>query len=543
MPYLDANGNPISSPAASSPKVYLNPATGEPVGQGQSPGFFKSMQNSVDQTLNAPPTDSGWRGEVENFGQTAAKTLLAPVLHPVQTLQGVANAASGPVPGLAPAIDEATNLHDAYQQGGTPRVLSTAAGQVAGGALQGGLMKAVPEVASTGASAVRSAADATGLMDGPPESLMTQAMRGSVNKNNVNWASDVKQAVPLMKSAEPQIGRPIQGIDDALAAAKTAKQSIWQQYQARLNNAGGQSATIDGNEIADAMQNSVDKRTALQNPQLADKVKQIADTYRRPIPVQEAEEFLQSANRDLTTYYAKNKVGQQVAQADPETAYQVAETGALRDALYSKMDDLTGPGSAQLKQAYGSLSNVQKVLADRQLVAARQAPQTLPEQLGFLRGVGKIAKSAANMEFGDAAEGVGNMVGARWLAARNSSDAMITRAFQNAPQAQPFPASQFRPPLPVGHQLPAQSGAPTILPYNPQMTPGEQVAAAMQAARQNPQLALPASAGRGAPTILPTSAMTAGEKSAALMQYLRQRQQLALPAKASPLLTPPPPQQ
>ena len=65
--------------------------------------------------------------------------------------------------------------------------------------------------------------------------------------------------------------------------------------------------------------------------------------------LEEAEDFLQSANNDLHTYYAKNKVGQQVAERDPSTGYVVAEAGQLRDSLYSALDNLTGPGAADLK--------------------------------------------------------------------------------------------------------------------------------------------------------------------------------------------------
>ena len=69
------------------------------------------------------------------------------------------------------------------------------------------------------------------------------------------------------------------------------------------------------------MMNSIDKRTALQNPDLAEHIASVADTYRRPLPLDEAEDFLQSANNDLHNYYAKNKVGQRVALGDRESLY------------------------------------------------------------------------------------------------------------------------------------------------------------------------------------------------------------------------------
>ena len=54
----------------------------------------------------------------------------------------------------------------------------------------------------------------------------------------------------------------------------------------------------------------------------------------------------------------------------------------------------------------------------------------------------------------------------------------------------------------TGRLLPAQSGAPSILPYNPQMTIGEQQAAMMQYLRRRQQLGLPA---KSQPIPLPSS--------------------------------------
>ena len=325
------------------------------------------------------------------------------------------------------------------------------------------------------------------LFDNSPEGLITRAARP--NKNNVGWEPDIKKALPLMKSAEAKIGAPITDIDGALDAAKLAKQDIWQQYEQRIGPAAMRGATIDGNSVADAMMNSIDKRTAVQNPALVAKIKAIADTYRRPMSLADAEDFIQSNNADLTTYYGKNKVSQQVAQADPTVSYQLAEGDALRSALYNKLDDLTGPGSAQLKKAYGALTNVQKELQGQKLVAARQSPMSLNEQFSTVRGIGEIAKSALNLKLGDAAQGVGDIATARWIKDRLSQDSMISRAFENTQPAQPFLLPRAMPR--IAGQLPAQTGTVTP-PFHSPMTPGERSAALMQQLRQRQQLRLPA---------------------------------------------------
>jgi hypothetical protein len=248
-----------------------------------------------------------------------------------------------------------------------------------------------------------------------------------------------------MKAVEADLGHPITGVDDALNAASIAKKALWKQYAAKLKAAGqeGAGATIDGNEVADAMMKSIDKRTALQNPGLVERIQKVADTYRRPMSVEEAEDFLQSANNDLHSYYAKNKVGQQVAAKDPEMGNVVAEANQLRSSLYSKLDDLTGPGAADLKGRYGALSNVENEMLRRKNVSARQQPESLAEQISMARAYGKIAVGTLRASPSSVLEGVQSLSAAKWLKARGTTDAMIMRAFQalGNPQA-PIPQAQ-----------------------------------------------------------------------------------------------------
>src|SRR5207253_8205897 len=173
------------------------------------------------------------------------------------------------------------------------------------------------------------ATDTKALVSPDVESALTQAIKPS--KNNVGFSDAVKTAVPdIVKTADTH-GIKLDSLDDLNTAIAQAKKDIWNNEYAPLvkNNAD---ATIDGNQIADAMTSAIDKRFALQNPEAAAKIQQIADTYRwekppapaqldasgniikpaqpgvpRAITLPEAEEFLQSANSDLHSYYAKNK--------------------------------------------------------------------------------------------------------------------------------------------------------------------------------------------------------------------------------------------
>lgn len=563
--YLDDNGNPIAAPTQ---KQYLDPNTGEP----------------IKTQARTPPTEGFWHSLGAQFGMTpeAAKAAVQDQKdHPIKSfllnLVDPAGVARGLVGQAKQSGGELGQAYQAAKHGNNPDAAvhaitavpvvgpalakgadQYAQGDYAGeaGTLLGASAQAAPAVLGAvdsaapgrpvipnppGATAIASTAKSAAarfvpsLVDGPPESLLTRAVKPG--KNNVNWNADAQKAIPLMKSAEEQLGRPVAGVDDALEAAAIAKKGIWRQYQARLGAGGQIAATIDGNAIADQMVNSIDKRTALQNPELVDKVKAIADTYRRQIPLNEAEDFLQSANKDLNTYYTKNKVGRQVAENDPEISSTVAEAESLRKALYSKLDQVSGPGAAQLKQAYGALTNVEKELYGRQLVAARQAPESLSEQLSTVRGAGKIAKGVFTASPGDVLEGAQNIAVSRALKARNSSDAMIERAFQAAQPAQPFLAPsnpRFAGLLERGAiqtPAPAQGASPTSPP-----------AIAIDATTRAQRLGLLLPEKTGGPIELPyVPEMSGGEKLAALMQLLRKsRQPLALPAQSTPIQLPPP---
>jgi hypothetical protein len=278
-------------------------------------------------------------------------------------------------------------------------------------------------------------AERLGIFDKDPQSLITSALKPTAR--NTNWAADMQRAFPDLKAAEAELGRPIKTFDDAKQAVTTAKTNIWSQYEAKMAQAKAFApnapsiATIDGNKVADAMMRSIDARTAAQNPALVQRITKVANTYRREMPIDEAEEFLQSANNELNSYYAKNKVGQQVAARDPETGHVVAEAGALRDALYKKLDELTGPGAADLKRRYGALSNFEDVLLKRQNVALRQQPESLAEQISKARAYAKIAVGIARMDPWAVYEGTQQSAAATWLKERQTSEAMMERAFAN----------------------------------------------------------------------------------------------------------------
>lgn len=257
------------------------------------------------------------------------------------------------------------------------------------------------------------------------EQALTRAIKPGTN--NTRWDADLRLALPHIAQTAEQSGKPIKTIDELAGNVAQTKKRVWASYAEQLGPNVNQ--TIDGSPIADAMISSMNNRFVSQNPKEAQKIVQMAETYRREIPLGEAEDFLQSANNDLHSYYAKNKVGQGAAKADPSVGHVVAEADALRAELYKKLDSLTGSNAAELKRVYGALSNLQEAAVKRANVAARQNTDSLSEQLNFAQGLGKIGKSALNLNLGDAASGVIQMGSAKLLKEKNSTNGLIEHAF------------------------------------------------------------------------------------------------------------------
>lgn len=135
---------------------------------------------------------------------------------------------------------------------------------------------------------------------------------------------------------------------------------------------------IDGNQIADAIAGSIDKRSALKYPGQADTIRNFADTYRRPLSPQEAEKFLEYANRESKSYF---EAARQDPHQSPSMQANLAEGDALRKSLYSLLDNIEPGKAAQLKKTYGSLASLQDYLQKRLPVTERQSPVNLQQSI------------------------------------------------------------------------------------------------------------------------------------------------------------------
>lgn len=241
----------------------------------------------------------------------------------------------------------------------------------------------------------------------------------------------VREFLAALKTAEDDLvgaaGKNApKSLSEANTAVQNAKKSVWAQFKELLGPRAKEQGII-GDQIADAIESGIDKRIAQQQPGVMARIKALADSYRgKVITLEEAEEFLQSANRELDSFYAKNQNGPAVTEAIAR------EAGALRDQLYSTLDILNSvdEGTARaLKLRYGALIKLGKDITKRLNVVERANPATLQETINYPFAVARGATSLLRGDVLGAVEGVAQATVAKQLRNLNSSDQLIARAF------------------------------------------------------------------------------------------------------------------
>ena len=278
----------------------------------------------------------------------------------------------------------------------------------------------------------------TGLFNEEPASRLNRGVMRGRRYRNTEAASSAERAMPDLVKAEKSLGNPItQGdMDNAINAymdvIKKSKIQVWADYAEKLNTAETLNAKIDGNSIANAMVDSIPPNVLLENPALVKSIKKKADAYRRSFNIPEMEGLLQSVNKELMSYYKKNRIDRRGAEGNPKVAWKVAQADALRDALYSKLDELTGEGSAEIKRRYGALLNLEREAITRQVQLQGEAPINLAQNIGAFWGLTRILKSVIDLKPRLALEGIGELAITQKLKKLNSTNYMIQKAFEDA---------------------------------------------------------------------------------------------------------------
>lgn len=294
------------------------------------------------------------------------------------------------------------------------------------------------------ASAVRTVAPAE------PKAMMVQALKPRALR--VNFPAALDRALPEIKAAEQQIGKPVESIDGLIEATQQAKRNVQGQLNQLRGPQHAMGAEVDLSPVADAMTKSIPSKVKIENPALANRMVATANVYRRNFTLEESERLLQETNAELEGFYAQYPQAQRKALiSNPSVAALESQAKALRDAIYAKLD-APGQGAAarELNRRYGSLMEVEHEAMRRANVAKRQQPESLSEQIGAVRAAGEMARGTWRLMHGDLSGAADIAAGgamrstAKAIKDSQTTDALIRRAMagykgRSVPVTMPLP--------------------------------------------------------------------------------------------------------
>lgn len=278
---------------------------------------------------------------------------------------------------------------------------------------------------------------------GEPRTLLVQALKPRATK--VGFEGSLDRALPDLKAVEATLGRPIASVDDLAAATRTAKKAVYGEIAALNRAATG--VAVDGTPIADSITRSIPRTLRLENPTAAEGIEQVAGAYRRSFGLDEMEQLLKEANADLDALYNKFPGAQRKAlTADPEWARLDAKAKAMRSAIDAALEQATQGGGAAASAArrrYGALIDIEDAADRRALVAKRQQPLSLSEQIAEVNGAADRAAGLYRMVRGGFSGSIPDVIGggadivrgqvrretAKFIKDQQTTDALIRRAF------------------------------------------------------------------------------------------------------------------
>lgn len=273
--------------------------------------------------------------------------------------------------------------------------LTHAAGEYTGKALE-----AVGNI--PGAELVKGAAKlATGVVKQPidamtegPEAKITRAAGGSAGVQERDFQENLPRTLKYVLDANKE--NPIKVPDDMAEAATSQKKKLWDEKLAKPHPG----ETIDGDEIAQKIKDSVNPATRKHDAAIAAQIDKWADTFKGPYGLDDAMGAISKFNADLRNFYKQSPSDQfRMAQADPKLGMLQDAADSLRDVAFDKLEKLGEKNIPELRKDYGALNQLQRIFEKRAVVYGRQAPIDLKQSLGGIAAFASGHPLAATIPF------------------------------------------------------------------------------------------------------------------------------------------------
>lgn len=384
--YLDANGKPIRGTG-----TYLSDTgdiIGEPppardpisaalnVGGGVVMGALSEVPKVISGTYHAisdppstsfentiaPPTIDPFAKVGQGVALAAKRLFVDPQTEMFQraavasregeTLESLLYRGAGAVPFLGPML--AGKVEQAQTEG-IPEAVGASLTDLA-------LMNVGPKSVKKGVGALdRLNATRPARLDANAFTKITKVLKPS-NKDfqferNMNLAvPEIAEQARIVKTDPKNPVPSVTKMHELMLGAKERLRGTYEQYIAPYRD----SIEIDGaTTVGPAIRKTITAKMRRERPAQVKSIEAIADRYSTTIRLPEAETLLENVNRDLATFYRKDRLGQANAAETQTAARNIALAETLRKEIYNKVNQVAGPGIADIQRRYGAIRSLE----------------------------------------------------------------------------------------------------------------------------------------------------------------------------------------
>lgn len=276
----------------------------------------------------------------------------------------------------------------------------------------------------------------------------------SLQKYNTNVVSAVKSIADnkdnlsfTTNEGETEAGRTPKSPMELSQAIDQTKQNIFKQYDALTKQTGKTGARIDTNPIAQALSEVVNNKALQISHPEAVKYAQIlqdrlTDEHLDPDTVQD---IIKNYNSSLEAFY-RNPSYDTASKA----AIDAGVVSRFREALDNTIQKATGENYQGLKKQYGALSSIEKDVAKRAVVLARQSSATGGSGIADYAQVfsgGDMVHGILSLNPALFAKGVTQSALTKLFTHLKSPDRAIQKMFESMPES--TPATHIQPEAPA----------------------------------------------------------------------------------------------
>jgi hypothetical protein len=236
------------------------------------------------------------------------------------------------------------------------------------------------------------------------------------------------------------------------------KGEIFKKYNTMAQQAGAQGARVDLYPVVSELRNLAGKKWLQDlDPSIVKYVNDTADRLasQTHYPTTEAQEAVQHLNAKLSSFYGRGAPGGEDAAI---ANVQATIASKLREGLDTAVTSYVGPGYQEFRNELGALKAIEKHVANRAQVVARQEPGGI---LNKFASAGSIAEMLHGLVMANPAalvRGAGLKAGQLLVEHLRNPDRAVQKLFEAAEgQQSPQPPSQpIVPSMPLSPILPQQ---------------------------------------------------------------------------------------